>query len=564
MKELLKEYFTTKGSKWRVGLCFICMTMLSIVNAKLTIWISTITGNTDNPDIYIKYLQLVIGGMVLTIGLVLVNNLILRDLHHMVYSNINNKVADLVIDADYDLFTRFSAGQINTVITSTNSIANGGAIVLEMIQAITNIVVVSISICIIEVQLIIPIAIIYLIGFVTFNAIYHKIIKLDNDADKIANIRNDELHKIIQGFSEVRSNSTQEFHRNKIHEYNNECYHKFYNKAKIVSVHRASIEAINNVLTMVAVLYAIIAIPQGLAPEIAMSIVIYSCRLIQPLVQMVCIMDEVSMCSADYVQYRKLMCEKSTIPDGAIELEEFDSSIKFENVSFAYDKSGTVLDNISLSIKKGEKVGICGYSGGGKSTLLKLIPRFYDVTSGRILIDGINIQELTQRSLRHHIGIVHQSSYIFNGDIWYNVTYGIDNVTEIDVVNACKAACIYDFIMKLPDGFRTDVGPNGLKLSGGQQQRIALARIFLSNPDIILLDESTSALDNESEAIIQEQLRLFSGKTIVTIAHRLSTIQDFDRIIVIDEHRVAEEGTHEQLLANGGIYHKLYHMKDNQ
>ena len=561
MKELLKEYFRTKGSKWRVGLCFICMTILSIVDAKTTIWISTITGNTDNPGIYIKYLRFLSCGMLMTIGLSLVLNLILRDLHHMVYTHLNNKVGDLIIDADYDLFTRFGAGKINTVIKSTNSIANGGAILLEMIQAITSILVTSVSICIIEELLIIPLGMICLVAVVGFKAIYRKIIKLDNDADKIADIRNDELHKIIQGFSEVRSNCTQEFHRNKIREYNTECYHKFHSKSKIVAVHRASIETINNVLTMVAVLYAIIAIPQGLAPEIAMSIVIYSCRLIYPLVQMVSIMDTVSMSSADYIQYKQLMDEKSIIHDGGIVLEEFNSSIRFDNVSFSYDKSGMVLDQITLSIKKGERVGICGYSGGGKSTLLKLIPRFYDVTTGRIMIDGIDIRELTQESLRQRIGIVHQSSYTFNGDIWYNVTYGISNVTEIEVVNACKAACIYDFIMGLPDGFRTDVGPNGLKLSGGQQQRIALARLFLRNPEIILLDESTSALDNESEALIQEHLKLFDGKTIITIAHRLSTIQDFDRIVVIDEHKVAEEGTHEELLNKRGIYYNLYHAK---
>lgn len=195
----------------------------------------------------------------------------------------------------------------------------------------------------------------------------------------------------------------------------------------------------------------------------------------------------------------------------------------------------------------------------GKSTLIKLIPIFYDPTYGRVLIDGINIKEFSFESLRKRIVIVHQHNYIFKGTILYNITYGIGREVTMDqIVDACEKCCIYDFITSLPEGFETQVGPNGLKLSGGQQQRIALARIFLRDPDIIILDEATSALDNDSESIVQKNLELFKDKTIIMIAHRLSTIQNCDKIVVIDEHNLVEEGSHEELLNKQGLYYELW------
>ena len=247
------------------------------------------------------------------------------------------------------------------------------------------------------------------------------------------------------------------------------------------------------------------------------------------------------------------------IKSGLTEIPLFEDSIKFNDVSFNYSNSETVLDNINLEIKKGEKIGICGPSGCGKTSIIRLLTRLYDVTSGSITIDDINIKELYLGSLRSKFGVVSQDTYIFNGSILNNITYGIDCAISMqDVVNACAKANILDFIRELPDGFQTIVGENGLMLSGGQRQRIAIARVFLKNPDIILLDEATAFLDNESEKIIQESLELFKDKTIITVAHRLSTIKKSDKIVVIDDHKIVEIGTHKNLMMNyNGLYRKL-------
>lgn len=233
--------------------------------------------------------------------------------------------------------------------------------------------------------------------------------------------------------------------------------------------------------------------------------------------------------------------------------------IQFNDVSFTYGaESEPILENVNLEIKKGQSIGICGPSGSGKTSMLKLLMRLYDVTSGSITIDGTDIREYYLGSLRDRIGVVSQDTYIFNGTIYDNIMYGVTgNVTVVDIIHACINANILDFIISLPDKIKTKVGENGLMLSGGQKQRIALARIFLKNPDIILLDESTAFLDNESERAVLDSLTSFRNKTIITVAHRLSTIKNCDEIIVIDKHGIAEHGTHDELINAGGLYAKL-------
>lgn len=561
MKNLMKEFLSSKGSTTKLSISILCMLLYSIINARITIWISNIIGNTDNANYYMKYLNLLIIGLITNTILSYVKQVILRRAYHKSFTDINNRISDKILEADYDLFTKYSAGQIQSIVNNINLIAAGGRISVNLFQCLSDFVIATISICLIEIRLLIVIIVVYGLSLIIFRKIYAYLNKLDVDATEIRHKRDDEIHKIIQGFAEVRTNKTQQFHRNSITKMNDECRSRYIKKTDIMSFNVMVMEIVDSIITIVTVLYSIIVIPQGLMSSTAMTLVLFAWRLLNPLLGFIEISNEISEATAFYKKYRTFMDISPKITDGDIELETFDSSIQFKNVSFSYEKSDTVLDKINLSIKKGEKIGICGYSGGGKSTLMKLIPRLYDVTSGSIKIDGIDIRELTQNSLRSKIGIVHQSNYIFKGDILYNITYGIENVSIYEVIDACKKASIYDFIRKLPKGFRTDVGPNGVKLSGGQQQRIALARIFLTNPDIILLDEATSGLDNETELVIQDSLRLFKDKTIIAIAHRLSTIQDFDRIVVIDEHKVSEVGTHEGLLEQKGLYYDLYTTK---
>ena len=246
----------------------------------------------------------------------------------------------------------------------------------------------------------------------------------------------------------------------------------------------------------------------------------------------------------------------------AVALEEFKDKIEFKNISFSYDSSREVLHDVSFTVRKGETVALVGPSGGGKSTLSELIPRFYDPAVGEISIDGKPLADYTQESLREKMGIVSQDTILFNDSIRANIAMGREDATEEQIVAAAKIANAHDFIMQTEAGYDTNVGDRGMKLSGGQRQRLSIARAVLRNPEILILDEATSALDTESEKLVQEALTsLLEGRTSVVIAHRLSTIHNADRIIVIDSGRIAEQGTHAELMERNGIYAKLIEMQ---
>jgi len=241
---------------------------------------------------------------------------------------------------------------------------------------------------------------------------------------------------------------------------------------------------------------------------------------------------------------------------------ELDGKIEFRNVVYAYDDEKDVLNGISMTIEKGKKYALVGPSGGGKTTICHLIPHFYNVTSGEILIDGKEIHTLTAESLRRNIGIVQQDIYLFNASIRDNILYGRLDATEEEVIEAAKRANIHDYIMTLEKGYDTVIGERGVRLSGGQKQRLSIARVFLKNPPILILDEATSALDNTTEILIQEALdELCKGRTTLVVAHRLSTIKNADEIAVVAEGKIAEQGTHDDLVAKGGIYSDLYRLQ---
>ena len=236
--------------------------------------------------------------------------------------------------------------------------------------------------------------------------------------------------------------------------------------------------------------------------------------------------------------------------------------IELDDVSFSYTPENPVLEHVSLTIPAGKTIALVGPSGGGKTTLCSLIPRFYDVTGGAVKIDGNDVRDVTDKSLRSAIGIVQQEVYLFGGTLRENIAYGRPGATDEEIVEAAKRANIHDFIMSLPEGYDTSAGERGTRLSGGQKQRISIARVFLKNPAILILDEATSALDNDSERHIQAALeQLASGRTTVVIAHRLSTIRKADEIVVIANHGIAERGTHSELLERNGIYAKYYYMQ---
>lgn len=284
---------------------------------------------------------------------------------------------------------------------------------------------------------------------------------------------------------------------------------------------------------------------------------------IQPMNQLINFVEQFQNGTTGFKRFLEIMDEEEeTLHEGTKICPKLEGNISFKNVSFHYKSSKGILKNISFDVPHGEKIALVGPSGGGKTTICHLIPRFYDVTSGDITIDGVNIKEFTLDSLRKQIGIVQQDVFLFGGTIKDNILYGNLDASESELIEAAKKANIYDYICSLPKGFETEIGERGVKLSGGQKQRLSIARIFLKNPSILILDEATSALDNTTELLIQNALdELCKGRTTIVVAHRLSTIRNSDEIMVISEGQIKEKGTHAELIKENGAYKILYDLQ---
>ena len=278
----------------------------------------------------------------------------------------------------------------------------------------------------------------------------------------------------------------------------------------------------------------------------------------QPIKKLVNFMEQYQSGMTGFKRFIKIIeedIEKES--DTAIEIKDIKGEIEFSNVNFSYEDN-KILEDVSLKIEKGKMLALVGPSGGGKSTFCNLIPRFYDVDSGDIKIDGISIYDITLSSLRNNIGVVQQEVFLFTGTIKENIKYGKQDATDAEIIEAAKKANIHDYIIGLKDGYNTFIGERGVKLSGGQKQRISIARVFLKNPPILILDEATSALDNTTEYLIQKSLEeLCKGRTTIVVAHRLSTIKNADEIIVLTENGIEEKGSHAELIRKSGIYAEL-------
>ena len=308
----------------------------------------------------------------------------------------------------------------------------------------------------------------------------------------------------------------------------------------------------------------LIAMGQMQAADLAMY-ALYIGIFISPIQILVELVEMLQKGLSGFRRYLEVVETEPEIQDkeGAIDLENVKGDVCYDNVSFHYsDDNKTVLSQVSIHIPAGKSVALVGPSGGGKTTICSLLPRFYDVTAGKVTIDGKDVRDLTLKSLRNQIGMVQQDVYLFDGTIRENIAYGKPDATDEEIKEAARRANMDDFIMQLPKQYDTYVGEKGTRLSGGQKQRISIARVFLKNPPILILAAATSALDNESERYIQKSLEeLAKNRTTITIAHRLSPIKRSDEIIVITEDGIAERGTHETLLAKNGIYARYYNLK---
>lgn len=556
MKYLLKAIKNTKA--WMMMLVDVVFTIIYLaINAKILMWISAATSAANNEEA-MHFVNLIIVGCAVNTVLGFISSMC-KVSKHMLFTYISNALADKVLDADVAMFDKHSPAAISHASGNIWKISGIPDLALRNIRFIIAIVVNLVAIIsLVPVHILVLILVVFVIATILtiiVNSVWNKI---DAKTDTIIKKRNAELDEITNGFIEARSFAdTVETHRSSIYNYNSQIMRTIIKRNGISSSLDVVLEVATSVAFIIALLYVVAT--DSISSAAGVALVMYIWRLSEPMISLVFGLSDFSDMKSALPKIEEIMEYENSMVNGDIKLTSFDSEIVLRNVSFAYNTSDLVLDDISMTIPKGSNIGICGPSGGGKSTLLKLIPRFYDVSEGSIEIDGINIKELTKSSMMSHIGVVHQDIYIFDGTIKDNICYGRKphNVSESEIVEACKKANIWDFICSLPDGLYTEVGPRGLKLSGGQKQRISIARVFLTNPDIILMDEATAALDNESEKAVQESLKLFKGKTIITVAHRLSTIKECDTIYVIDSHRIVEAGTHKQLMNLKGKYYEL-------
>ncbi len=292
---------------------------------------------------------------------------------------------------------------------------------------------------------------------------------------------------------------------------------------------------------------------------------LYIGNFIEPILRFGEIVQQYQQGFTGFERFMEIMEVEPEIQDSAnaIEMKNVQGNVEFKNVGFRYrDDHAHILKDISLNVRAGEYIALVGSSGVGKTTLCSLIPRFYEVSEGEVSLDGVNIKDITLRSLRRNIGVVQQDVYLFAGTIFENIHYGKPNASEAEIIGAAKKANAHDFILTLPDGYDTDIGQRGVKLSGGQKQRLSIARVFLKNPPVLIFDEATSALDNESEKVVQDSLDdLAKDRTTFVIAHRLSTIRNAKRILVLTDRGIEEQGTHEELLRLDGTYARLYNMQ---
>ena len=377
---------------------------------------------------------------------------------------------------------------------------------------------------------------------------------------------NSQVEDSLSGIRVVKSFANEELEKEKFAERNNIFLRikkgMYHNMAGFHSVTRL-FDGVMYIL--VVVLGAVFMIHGKISAPDFVAYLLYVQTLLTSIRRFVEFTEQLQRGMTSFERFDEVMHEPVTIqekPD-ALELDGVRGEIEFDDVSFAYESTREqVLTNISLTVRPGESVALVGPSGSGKTTLCSLIPRFYDVTSGAIRIDGHDVRDFTLKSLRSHIGVVQQDVYMFSGTVLNNIEYGKPGASREEIIRAAKLAGAHEFISELENGYDTYVGEHGLKLSGGQKQRISIARVFLKNPPILILDEATSALDNESERLVQQSLeKLMRGRTTFTIAHRLTTIRSADKILVLTDEGIVEQGSHAELMAReDGVYHKLYQL----
>ena len=382
---------------------------------------------------------------------------------------------------------------------------------------------------------------------------------------RIADI-NAQIEDNLSGIRVVKSFANEEMEMDKFKVGNDRFVESKRESYRYMGLYHSGLGAFTTFISVIVIAVGAVFITTNLISITDLiTFLLYINNFTEPIKKLINFTEQFQNGASGYTRFLEILSINPDITDkpDARELINAKGNITFENVYFHYEEhSETVLSNLNLHVNSGQYIALVGTSGVGKSTLCSLIPRFYDVSSGRILIDGEDIRDYTLKSLRNNIGIVQQDVYLFTGSVMDNIRYGNPHATDAEIVAAAQNANAHDFIMNLPEGYDTNIGQRGVKLSGGQKQRLSIARVFLKNPPILIFDEATSALDNESEKVVQESLeKLAKNRTTFVIAHRLSTIRNAEKILVLSENGIAESGSHEELLAKEGIYAELYNMQ---
>lgn len=373
------------------------------------------------------------------------------------------------------------------------------------------------------------------------------------------------LQETISGIRVIKSFAREDYETNRFKQENFFNFRAQMKTSQLLATLTPVIEFLSAIGVTVIIWYGGMEVINGnLTSGALIAFLIYVVNLSNPVKRLSRVYGNIQRSLAAAERVFEILDTEPDIKDmpGAVDLPAVEGHVALQQVSFAYSSGQYALREVSLEVKPGQTVAIVGPSGAGKTTIANLLPRFYEVTEGRILVDGKDIRTVTMQSLRQQIGIVPQETVLFNGTVYDNILYGRLDATEAEVVAAAKAANAHSFIDKMPDKYQTQIGERGAKLSGGQRQRISIARAILKDPRILVLDEATSALDTESEKLVQQALdKLMIGRTSFVIAHRLSTVQRADMIVVLDKGRIVEQGTHSELLASGGLYSTLYQVQ---
>ena len=514
----------------------------------------------------ILYASLAMIGLAVIAGILMYYNSVLSGtISTGIYKNIIDDLYTKIqtLDMKYfsdskvgDLMSRFSndASMINSIILDSFTI------ILYMMTAIFYLVVLFIT----DWKLTMGFSLIAPLLLVVVKRYSHKLKHMGRNKQETSGELNSKLQETLSGIRVIKGFTTENYEKSQFKNLSSKL--RFYTRKGIGYEAKANsiAESLNYIMFSLLLFfggYRVIRSGGTFTPGDFMTVLAGMGAMYTPAKRALKLYNGINTNSAAVDRIFEILDIESEIIDSenATQFKEFNSTIEFKNVDFEYEENKNVITNFSLSVKKGEKIALVGNSGGGKSTIVNLLPRFYDVSRGTIEIDGIDIKKYKLKSLRKKIGIVPQDTFLFSGTIEENIKYGKRSATIEEVMDAAKQANAHMFIEKLSNGYSTEIGERGVKLSGGQKQRIAIARAILENPEILVLDEATSALDNESEKLVQDALeKLMHDKTSFVIAHRLSTVINCDKIIVLQAGLIKEIGTHVELLEKNGIYKSLY------